>query len=184
MSKKALILLAEGFEEMEAVISVDMLRRAGIEVVLAAIGNNLHVKGSRRITLQADILLKNTKDIFDALILPGGMPGAKNLALQESVIKLIKKYFEQRKVVCAICASPAYAFLESGILSGKKATCYPGDEVRFGRDTCYLKEDVVVDGNIITSAGPGTAFYFALAIIKKLLGEEAANKVKEKALVR
>ncbi len=184
MSKKALILLVEGFEETEAVIPVDMLRRAGIEVALTAIGNNLQVKGSHGIALQADILLKNTKDVFDALILPGGMPGAKNLASQESVIKLIRKYFEQRKFVCAICASPAYALLESGILSGKKATCYPGDEVRFGEDTRYLKEDVVIDGNIITSAGPGTAFYFALAIIEKLAGKESANSVKAKALVK
>lgn len=184
MNESAVVVLAEGFEEMEAVISIDMLRRAGIEVVTAALGEDTLVTGSRHIPLKADVSLKDVELIPDALVLPGGLPGAGNLAESELVNKFIKSCAEQKKIIAAICASPAYVLTRAGVLSGKKATCYPGDERRFAKDVKYVKEDVVVDGNVITSAGPGTAFYFALAIIQALAGIEAANKIKERALIR
>ncbi len=182
--KRVLVLLAEGFEEMEAIISIDMLRRANLDVITAGIGSENIVIGSRRISVKADMLLSDYKDIPDALVLPGGMPGALNLEASQAVISLIKKCGENKKIIAAICASPAYSLLKSGLLSGRRATCYPGDEKRFGKDITYVKQDVVIDGDIITSQGPGTALDFALSIIEKLSGPQEAKKVKEKALVR
>ncbi len=184
MGKKVLVALADGFEEIEAVSSIDILRRAELEVIIAAVGGDLLVSGSRGIQIKADIELKNFEGVPDALVLPGGLPGAENLANSNLVNDLIEKCTQQNKLVAAICASPAYVLAKADVLSGKKATCYPGCQSRFSGDTTYLQKDVVVDGNIITSAGPGTAFYFALAIVKKLVGEEAAFKVKEKALIK
>ncbi|MBU4477893.1 MAG: DJ-1/PfpI family protein [Candidatus Omnitrophica bacterium] len=183
MRKKALILLAEGFEEMEAVITIDLLRRAGLEVISAAVGDKLLVLGSRKISVQADVFLQGVKDIPDALILPGGAKGADNLAASNTVIALVRRCFREGKVVAAICAAPAVVLAKSGILKGKKATCYPGDEAEFSGDVTFVKDDVVCDGTLITGRGPGTAFSFALAIIKKLCGEQVAANVKEKALI-
>jgi len=184
MSKKVIVVLAEGFEEMEAIISIDILRRAGLEVITAATSSNILVTGSRKIPIKPDIELKNFSGVPEALVLPGGMPGAENLANSKLLINLIKQCAKQNKIIAAICASPAYALAKSGILSGKRVTCYPGCENRLNKDAIYLNQDVVVDGNLITSAGPGTAFYFALAIIEKLVGKETAQTVKNKALVK
>lgn len=184
MSKKVIVALAEGFEEMEAIISIDILRRAGLEVITAATSSNILVTGSRKIPIKPDIELKNFSGVPEALVLPGGMPGAENLANSKRVINLIKQCVKQNKIVAAICASPAYALAKAGVLSGKKVTCYPGCENRLGKDTTYIKEEVVIDSNIITSAGPGTAFCFALAIVEKLMGKEVAEDVKKKALIR
>lgn len=183
MGKKVLVALADGFEEIEAVTSIDILRRAGLEVIIAAVGGDLLVSGSRGIQIKADIELRNFEGVPDTLVLPGGIPGAANLANSEIIINLIKKCSEQAKLIAAICASPAYALLKSGILSGKRVTCYPGCEKLLNADVKYINENVVIDGNVITSAGPGTAFYFALAITEQLLGKEIAEDVRKKALI-
>ena len=183
MRKKVLVILAEDFEEMEAIIIIDILRRAGIEVVAASCGQQT-VKGSRGIFVRADALLEDIEHPFDAVVLPGGMPGAKNLAENNEVINILKNYHDRGKVVAAICASPAYALLKSGVLKGKKATCYPGFENYFGDDIEYLEDDVVVEGNVITSRGPGTAFCFSLAVVEKLIGSEMAEDVKKNALIK
>jgi protein deglycase len=184
MRPKAIIILAEGFEEMEAIISIDILRRAGIDALIACLGDDLSVVGSRKITVQAQVKLDDVDFVPDALVLPGGMPGARNLEQSGVVIDLIKKTVNQGKVLAAICASPAHALVKSAVLKGKTATCYPGDEVLFSADIVYKKQDVVVDGNIITASGPGTTFDFALAIVKKLCGQEMAEKVKQAALIK
>jgi len=182
--KKVLIILAEGFEEIEATISIDILRRAGLEVIVATVEDSLLVRGSRQITLQADIKLDEFKGLPDAIILPGGVAGVKKLAASDLACTLVKKCAKENKIIAAICAAPAYVLNVCGILEGKKATCYPGNQVRFGSNTAYIEEDVVIDGNIITSAGVGTVFDFALAIIRKLLTEEAVLDVKEKTLIK
>lgn len=184
MREKAVIILAQGFEEMEAIISIDILRRAGVEVVIACIGDDFLVEGSRKIMVQAQVKLEAIDYVPDALVLPGGMPGARNLEQSDVVIDLIRKVVKQDKVLAAICASPAHALVKAGVLKGKMATCYPGDEVLFSSDIIYKKQDVVVEGNIITASGPGTAFDFALAIVKKLCGQEMAEKIKKAALIK
>ncbi|MFH1460214.1 MAG: DJ-1 family glyoxalase III [Candidatus Omnitrophota bacterium] len=183
MPKKVLVFLAEGFEEMEAVISVDLLRRAELDVVIASIEDKLLVKGSRNIYVQADILLDDYKEIPDCLVLPGGGFGAKNLAISDKVNALIKKCYKHGKLIAAICASPAVVLAKTGILEGKTITCYPGCETIVKGNIRIIEDSVVIEDNIITSRGPGTAFDFTLAIIKKLCGNNVAENVKEKALI-
>ncbi|MBU1087589.1 MAG: DJ-1/PfpI family protein [Candidatus Omnitrophica bacterium] len=184
MRPRAIIVLAKGFEEMEAIISIDILRRAGIDAIIACIDHDLLVEGSRKINVQAQVKLENVDFIPDAVVLPGGMPGALNLEQSERVIELIKKTANDGKLIAAICASPAHALVKAGVLKGKTVTCYPGDETLFLPGTLYKKQDVVVDGNIITASGPGTTYDFALAIVKKLCGQDVAEKVKKAALIK
>ena len=183
MPKTALVILAEGFEELEAVASVDVLRRSGVNVTIAGVANLL-VKSSRGIGIQADMFMKDVKDIFDAVILPGGLPGATNLARSKEVAALIKKMNAAGKMVAAICAAPAVVLAPLGILDGKHATCFPGCESDFSNKTVYSPDSVVVDGNIITSRGPGTALEFALTVAARLVGKETADTVREKMLAR
>ena len=182
MLKTALVILAEGFEEMEAIAPVDVLRRAGVRVTIAGVAD-LQVKSSRQIRVGADILLRDLVEIPDAVILPGGIPGATNLAKSKEVAELVKKMHGAGKIVAAICAAPAVVLAPLGILDGKKATCYPGCESDFSKKTTHSKERVVVDGNLITSQGPGTALAFALAIAARLTGKEMADTVRSKMLI-
>lgn len=183
MRKKALIILANGFEEIEAITVIDILRRAGIEVITAGI-NDTKVQGSHGITVIADKTLPAIKGDFDACVLPGGMPGAANLASSENVKSFIKQMDKNGKIIAAICASPAIVLAPIGILRNKTATCYPGMQEKFGNETIYKEETVVIDGNIITSRGPGTALPFSLAILEKLSGKEAGEKMKIAVLLK
>lgn len=182
MQKRALIILADGFEEIEAITVIDILRRAGIEVITAGI-NNIKVQGSHGITVIADKKLAGIKGDFDACALPGGMPGAANLASSENVNSLIKQMHKNGKIIAAICASPAIVLAPLGILQNKTAVCYPGMQENFSRETIYKEEAVVIDGNIITSRGPATALLFALAIVEKLSGKETSEKIKKAVLI-
>lgn len=183
MAKTALVILAEGFEEIEAIAPVDVLRRAGVRVTLVGI-SSLTVKSSRSIGVQAEALLKDIQDLPDAVILPGGLPGAANLAKSGDVSSLVKKMNAAGKIVAAICAAPAVVLAPLGILDGKKATCYPGCESDFSGKTVHSKERVVVDGNIITSQGPGTALEFALEIAARLVGKDMAGDIRGKMLIK
>lgn len=176
MKKKAVIILAEGFEEMEAVIPIDLLRRSGVEVTVAGL-NDLIVKGSRGIMIQTDCLLEAHAEHADALILPGGGKGAENLAMSEKVKKIILEMHSQGRIIAAICASPSVVLSPLGILSQKKATCFPECAELFEKDISYCDKSVVVDGNIITSKAAGTAFEFALTLVRALLGQEKAQAV-------
>jgi 4-methyl-5(b-hydroxyethyl)-thiazole monophosphate biosynthesis len=189
MAKKTLVLLAEGFEEVEAVTPVDYLRRAGVEVTVAAISESPGVKGSRGIIVMADTSLAELKrngsfnpDSWDAVVLPGGGPGAKNLAASKDTGRLLGEMAKKGKLVCAICASPAVVLAPLGLLTGKNFTCYPGleKEVTGANWSC---EKVVVDGNIITSRGAGTAGLFAAAVISQLAGEEKAKEISDSVLL-
>lgn len=178
--KKVALLLADGFEEVEAVTPVDFLRRAGIEVIVTSIAE-LKVTGSHDIVILADTTLDTLGDDLDGIILPGGMPGAANLAQSKALIALIRKMNKSSKLLAAICAAPALVLGKSELLEGRKFTCYPGFENEIS-GAKFSTESVVLDGNILTSRGPGTAAEFAIAIIEYLLGKEAAETVKKSTL--
>lgn len=179
MSKKAYLFLAEGFEECEALIQVDILRRGGVEVTTVSVMDDLYVKSSHAVTIRADRkLCEIDKDAADMLILPGGMPGTTNLGNCSELCELIKKYNDAGKRIAAVCAAPT-VFGQLGLLQGKKATCYPGMEDKLlGAQVSYDK--VVTDGNITTSRGLGTSIPFALELLKLLVSEEASKMISEK----
>ena len=176
MSKKVLVPLAEGFEEVEAVTITDILRRANIEVTTASLTNNLEVKGSHGIILKADTTLdKIINENFDAIALPGGMGGMNNLKNDKRIIYKIKKMYADKKLVSAICASPI-VLGEASVIKGK-FTCYPNCESMVKGGEYVEKDLVVVNDNVITSKGPATTVFFALEIVKYLIGnnEEVAK---------
>ena len=187
MKKNAIVLLADGFEEVEAVTPIDYLRRAGIDITVAAIGAGLSVKGARGITINADAMLKELKRQWDAVIIPGGMPGAANIAASQEAGALITEMAAGGKLICAICASPAIVLAPLGLLAGKKFTCYPGMEEKVCGGI-WTDERVViaphrVGGGIISSRGAGTAGLFAVAIINQLLGEGEGDKIAQAVLL-
>ncbi|MCX5759440.1 MAG: DJ-1/PfpI family protein [Candidatus Hydrogenedentes bacterium] len=183
MSKHVLVPLAQGCEEMEAITVTDLLRRAGIEVTTAGL-DKLPVKASRGTVLIPDATLDEVLDApFDMIVLPGGLPGADNLANDERIIALLKRMAAAGKSVCAICAAPT-VLAKAGVLAGKRATAYPGtlDKMNLP-DVTYTGAAVEQDGAIITSRGPGTALPFGLALIEALAGKEIRDRV-DKVMVR
>lgn len=174
---KVVVFFAEGFEEIEGLTVVDMLRRAGVEVKIASIReDSLNVTGAHKIQIQADTYAKDVDfSKVDMVVLPGGMPGTTNLGACKLVTDTVKDFFHAGKFVAAICAAPSI-FGDLGILSGKHAECYPGFEDRLQGAT-VKKEKVAVDGNVITSRGMGTAIEFSCALIEKLMGKEKAEEI-------
>ena len=181
MSKKAIILLATGFEEIEAVTVIDIMRRAGIDMVIAGI-ESLSVTGSHGIVIAADKKLSDAWDNFDAVVLPGGMPGALHLHNSSEVNNFIKDMNAQGVLIAGICAAPSVIMAPIGLLDNKAATCYPGDQIDFAKNIRYKNKAVVVDGNIITSQGPGTAMEFAFTIVEKIIGKDIVKKLRKHML--
>ncbi len=181
MGKKAVIFLAEGFEEIEAVTTIDVLRRAGVDVVIAGLGDD-PVRGSRGIRVVRDVPVQAVRQEFDAYILPGGAAGAENLARSPEVTDLLRNAFRAGKIIAAICAAPAVVLSPLGLLSGKTATCFPGMEKDFPSSAVPGAGPVVIDGNLITSRGPATALFFALKIAEELSGKEISDKVRRATL--
>jgi 4-methyl-5(b-hydroxyethyl)-thiazole monophosphate biosynthesis len=183
MAKKVLLLLAEGFEEVEAVTPIDYLRRAGIELTTVAIGESRRVTGSHGIPVEADTtlarFLEQGAPALDAVLLPGGLPGAANLAASKETGALLNTMAQSGKIVAAICASPAMVLSPLGLLAGKRFTCYPGMEKDVDPAAQWSADRVVVDGNLITSRGAGTAAPFAFAVIAQLLSAAEAKKVSQ-----
>lgn len=179
--KKVMIPLADGLEEIEAITNIDVLRRAGIEVVTVSLAE-LKVKGDHDIVITADTNIDNINpEDLAGIILPGGMPGASHLKNDKRVIELIREVDTRQGLVAAICAAPI-ALEEAGVIKGKKATSYPG----FGEKmpSCkYQEEKVVVDGNLITGRGPGVAFEFALEVVSYLLNAEKAQELRKGMIV-
>ena len=161
---------------------IDVLRRGGVEVAVVGV-DSLQVKSSRKITFWADKQLKDCGDDFDAIVLPGGMPGAANLAASKELNSLLKKFNAEKKIIAAICAAPAVVLAPLGILENKSATCYPGDQKAFNKTIVYKEDAVVVDDNIVTSRGPATALAFAFATLEKLTDKNTADKVKKAMLI-
>ena len=183
MSKKALVILADGFEEIEATAPIDILRRAEIQVTVAGLKDKT-VTGAHGLKFQADIILNQYQEVPDAVILPGGMPGAQNLGHSKEVLEILKYLNDQNKLIGAICAAPALALAPAGILKGKKATCYPGFEKYFDSSIQFSDSRVVIDGNVITSRGPGSAIEFALKLVEQLSGKEKSESLSQGLLAR
>lgn len=174
--KKAGIFLADGFEEVEGLTVVDLLRRAGIEAETLSIMGRELVESSHKVTIKADRLAEEAEyGSFDILVLPGGMPGTLNLGNSRIVQESLRKQNQEGKWIGAICAAPS-VLGEAGLLKGKEAVCYPGfEEKLLEAKVCF--EPVKVDGNIITSRGMGTAIDFGLTIIEQLLSKEKAEEI-------
>ena len=190
MAKKIIVLLAEGFEEVEAVTPIDYLRRAGIELTVASIGKNRAVKGSHGIQINADATLDSLEEgknlaaaAWDGVIVPGGLPGSENLAASAQTREFLSKMGEAGKLICSICAAPARVLAPLGLLQGKRFTCYPGEEEKV-TGALWSEDRVVIDGNIITSRGAGSAGEFACAVIDKLAGAGEGKKIAQKVLMR
>lgn len=178
---KAVVFLGEGFEEIEALTVVDVLRRGQIECHMCSLKGE-SVKGAHEIEVNVDMSIEEfNEDDYDAIILPGGMPGADNLKRCSKIIETIKSFKEKEKLICAICAAPMVLGY-SNVLQGVNATCYPGFE-EYLNGANYVDKKVVVHNNIITSKGPATAIYFALEILKKLASEEIAKGHKDSMMV-
>ncbi len=178
MKKIALVVLADGFEEIEAVTVIDVLRRSGCEVKVMGVGKR-NIRGAHNVLIEADAILGDQKILPDAIVLPGGMPGSENLGLSAEVTRLLKKMHESGKLIGAICAAPGCVLARYGILDGKKATCYPGFEKLFKPQTVFSEENVVKDGHVITSRGPGSAMEFACALAEELTGKESVTSLKK-----
>lgn len=184
-SQTSYIFLAPGFEEIEALATVDAMRRAGMKIVEVSVTDTKHVTGATGQTVVADSLLTDI-DPTDAewIIIPGGQPGADNLHSSQKVNEIIKNQYERGGKIAAICAGPAVVVAPTGILKGKKGTCYPGlGNMIESEGGTYVKEPVVIDGNIITSEGPGTTLMFAKAIISASVGKEKADETLSSMLV-
>lgn len=175
------VILADGFEEVEAFAIIDVLRRAGIDTVVAGLHDG-PVTSARKVRIISDTAVNTVKaDDFDMLVLPGGQPGADNLNADERVIALIKSFAKKGKLTGAICAAPI-VLGKAGMLMGKRATAYPSYKDKLGGAT-YEEKAVVEDGTVLTSRGPGTALAFGLAIVARLVSAEKARKIKEAMLI-
>lgn len=182
--KRVLLILSEGFEEIEAVTPLDLLRRAGMEVVTASTGSKLEVKGGRGITVTADRCLDDCHaERFDLVVLPGG-PGVDRLRKNARVLDLVREAYAAGVPIGAICAAPVI-LADSGVLAGHVVTSFPACEAELrDKAKAYVKDRVVVDGNLITSRGAGTAEEFSLALIAFLLGHEAADNIRSQIVAR
>ncbi len=167
--------LAPGFEEVEALTPADYLRRCGCEVRLIGVGGRL-ITGAHGITVQADCTAEEARELPELVVLPGGMPGTKNLMASKAVTEMVCNCARAGKYVAAICAAPS-VLGRLGLLAGKRATCYPGFEDELA-GAAFVREPVVVDGKLITSRGAGTANQFAFALAEALCGKEEAATLK------
>ena len=178
---RALVVLAEGAEEAEAVIIVDVLRRAGIDTTLASLGSDTVVQLSRKVRIVADSTLAAVTGNFEALVLPGGAEGARRLCASELVGERLRAHSRDGRIVAAICAAPL-AFQAHQVFAGRSMTCHPTVASRIAAYGKLERANVVEDGNLITSQGPGPSFLFALAIVRRVVGEPRAAEV-ERGLV-
>jgi len=182
MKKKVYVFLADGFEEIEAITPIDVLRRADIEVCTVSISTKKEVTGAHAITITADCLFTE-QDFSDAdlMILPGGMPGSLNLNAHKDLSKLLIDSSKQGKLIGAICAAPL-VLGQNNLLKDKKATCYPGFQDKLIQAN-YTGSAMEVSDNIITANGVGSAMKFALQLVSMLLNKEKAQELAEKMLI-
>lgn len=177
--KQSYLFLAEGFEEIEAIATTDVLRRAQVPVTIVSVSKNKDVTGAHGVPVVADTTIEECDfEDVDWLILPGGLPGADNLLACKTLADMLKKHHQAGGRIAAICASPGVVLAPLGILDGKKATVYPGfeDKLKAGGAT-PTGERVTVDGNVLTGNGPSSAIPFGLAIAEHTVGKVIADKV-------
>ncbi len=184
MSKTVLVPLAQGFEEIEALTIIDVLRRAGADVTTAAVdAEGIQVTGAHDVSVLADTLMEECTGPFDLIALPGGMPGAANLADSKPLTALLREQKNAGRLTGAICAAPAVVLHKQGLLEGKKASVYPAlaDQLAPG---VYTGLPVTEDGAVITGSGPGTAMEFALTLAGRLMGDDVEKQLREGMLVK
>ena len=176
---KVYVFLADGFEDVEALIPVDVLRRGGVDVVTVSTNGEQVVESAHGVGIIADVLFEDA-DFSDAdlLMLPGGMPGASNLFEHQGVCEALMQQFEQGKKISAICAAPAVVLAQLGILDGKQATCYPGFEQML-QNAIYTADLVTVDGQITTAEGPAAAFPYAYELLSQLVDKQTSDQIAE-----
>ncbi|KAK1397056.1 Chaperone YajL [Heracleum sosnowskyi] len=180
---KVLVPIANGSEEMETISIVDVLRRAKAEVIVASVEDTKETVGSRKVKIVSDMLLNEASKLsYDLIVLPGGLPGAKKFASSETLVEMLKKQKSSNKPYGAICASPALVLEPHGLLEGKKATAFPSLCEKLS-DQTETDNRIVVDGNVITSKGPGSSLEFSLAIVEKLFGRRKALELAKTMLV-
>lgn len=182
---KAVVFFARGLEECEGLLCVDILRRAGVEVTIAAVGGSKAVTSARSITVVADALAEELETAdFDACILPGGIPGVDNLRADPAVRSFVQQMHAAGKTVAAICAAPT-VLADFGVLAGKRATVYPGmDAALTAAGAQYTGEQVTTDGNLITGEALGAGIPFALTLAARLAGQAAADRVAKAIVVK
>ena len=179
--KKVYVFLADGFEDVEALIPIDVLRRGGVDVTTVSISDFPLVNSAHGVNVEADIMFEQG-DFSDAdlIFLPGGMPGASNLFAHKGVCKAVVDQFAAGKKVAAICASPAVVLAPLGILDGKKATCYPGFEKALAETgATYTADLVTVDGTVTTAEGPAAAFPYAYELLSQLVDKATSDQIAE-----
>lgn len=182
MKKMVGVHLAEGFEEIEAISIIDVLRRAGLDVSVISVTGKLEVTGAHQVKVIADILFEQVNyDEIHQIVLPGGMPGASNLDAHKGLKARISQFNAANKPLAAICAAPL-VYGNLGILEGKQAVCFPGFE-SYLKGAEVLTVPVVESGNIITGRGPGAALKFALKLVEKLVSAEKAELLASQMLV-
>lgn len=181
--KKVCVLLAKGCEEVEAITPIDYLRRAGAEVLVAGVGAT-QIQGAHGILIMAQAELNQfLHDDFDCVVVPGGGPGSAAIAADGRCVAFIKRHAEANRLIAAICAAPALVLGEAcGLLKGRRFTCYPGMEARVPGGV-FCPDRVVRDGIFISSRGPGTAGEFSLAIVRCLIGDQAADNLASAILL-
>lgn len=180
--KTAAVHLATGFEEIEAITIIDVLRRAGLNVIVTSVTDDYLVSGAHQVPVRADKLFTEVNyDSVDMIVLPGGMPGAENLDRHEGLKSQIKNFHGNGKPIGAICAAPM-VLGHLGLLEGKKAVCFPGFEKEL-KGASIGDTSTAVDGNVVTGRGVGAALNFSLQIVKMLQNEEKADKLAQSMLV-
>ncbi len=179
--KKVYVFLADGFEDVEALIPVDVWRRGGLDVTTVSISDFPLVNSAHGVNIEADIMFEQGEfSDADLIFLPGGMPGASNLFAHKGVCKAVVDQFAAGKKVAAICASPAVVLAPLGILEDKKATCYPGFESALAENNAtYTGALFTVDGNVTTGEGPAAAFPFAYELLSQLVNKQTADQIAE-----
>lgn len=177
--KKVFMFLAEGFEDIEALIPLDVLRRGGIDVKTVSIGNNYMVTSAHGVDIKADCLFSEIDtEEAELLMLPGGMPGASNLYAHKGLCDALLRQNKKGKKISAICAAPAVVLAQLGILDSRRATCYPGFEQMFSK-TEYTGDLLTVDKNVTTAEGPAAAFPYAYNLLEQLTDKATADQIAE-----
>ncbi|WP_348672937.1 DJ-1 family glyoxalase III [uncultured Abyssibacter sp.] len=179
----ALVAIADGSEDIESVTVIDVLRRADVDVTVAScMPGRRQIEASRGTRIEADALIDDCRDqFFDAVVLPGGMPGAEHLGRCDALMDMAREQLDAGRLLGAICAAPAVALEPSGLLARRRMTCFPSFAERVETGT-WLNEPVVRDGALITSQGPGTAIAFALALVGQLVSPESAERIGQQML--
>lgn len=179
---KVYVFFAPGCEEVEGLTVVDLLRRAGVDTSIVSMGEELTIVSSHKVAITADLMFDDIKEDADMLVLPGGLPGTDNLAAHKGLAKMIEEYNQKGKYLAAVCAAPSvYGMMN--LLENRCATCYPSFEDKL-LGANFLAENVVVDGNFITSRGLGTCIDFGLKLVELLMDRDKADQLAKKIIYR